>query len=150
MPATPTTLTIPMLLDGKVTMGSSAYSVLRAAGYDLAAAGNGSAVRYGPQAVKDLAQRFGQPLLAANLPDPATGRLVAGLAPFAILDLAGARVAVIGMTAPMDLYAFFGLTPLDPAAILPGLIAKVRAKGARTVILLSHLGARDDQELADA
>jgi 5'-nucleotidase len=48
----------------------------------------------------------------------------------------------------MDLYSLFGLTPLDPATILPGLIAKVRGKGARTVILLSHLGARDDQELA--
>jgi 5'-nucleotidase len=138
----------PTLLESNMTKGSAVYAVLRAAGYDLAAAGNATAIRYGPQAVKDLALRFGQPLLAANLPDPATGRLVDGLAPFAILNLAGARLAVIGMTAPMDLYSLFGLTPLDPAAILPGLIARVRAKGARTVVLLSHLGARDDQELA--
>jgi 5'-nucleotidase len=138
----------PTLLESNMTKGSSVFAVLRAAGYDLAAAGNATALRYGPQAVKDLAVRFGQPLLAANLPDPATGRLVAGLAPFAILNLAGAKVAVIGMTAPMDLYALFNLTPLDPAAILPGLIAKVRGKGARTVIILSHLGAREDQELA--
>jgi 2',3'-cyclic-nucleotide 2'-phosphodiesterase (5'-nucleotidase family) len=138
----------PTLLESNMTKGSAVYAVLRAAGYDLAAAGNGAALRYGPQAVKDLALRFGQPLLAANLPDPATGRLVAGLAPFAILNLAGARVAVIGMTAPMGDYALFGISPLDPATILPGLIAKVRGKGARTVILLSHLGARNDQELA--
>jgi 5'-nucleotidase len=137
----------PTLLESNMTKGGAVFAVLRAAGYDLAAAGNGTAIRYGPQAVKDLALRFGQPLLAANLPDPATGRLVAGLAPFAILNLAGARVAVIGMTAPMDLYALFGISPLDPAAILPGLIAKVRGKGARTVILLSHLGAREDQDL---
>ncbi len=138
----------PTLLESNMTKGSAVFAVLRAAGYDLAAAGNATALRYGPQAVRDLSVRFGQPLLAANLPDPATGRLVAGLAPFALLNLAGAKAAVIGMTAPMDLYALFNLTPLDPAAILPSLIAKVRAKGARTVILLSHLGARDDQELA--
>ncbi|MDP3045933.1 MAG: bifunctional UDP-sugar hydrolase/5'-nucleotidase [Chloroflexota bacterium] len=138
----------PTLLESNMTKGSAVYAVLRAAGYDLAAAGNATAIRYGPQAVKDLALRFGQPLLAANLPDPATGRLVAGLAPFAILNLAGTRVAVIGLTAPMDLYALFNVSPLDPAAILPGLIAKVRGKGARTVMLLSHLGSKDDQVLA--
>jgi 5'-nucleotidase len=138
----------PTLPESNMTKGSAVYAVLRAAGYDLAAAGNGTAIRYGPQAVRDLALRFGQPLLAANLPDQAAGRLVAGLAPFAILNLAGCRVAVIGMTAPMDAYALFGTSPLDPAAILPGLIAKVRGKGARTIVLLSHLGARDDQTLA--
>jgi 5'-nucleotidase len=138
----------PTLLESNMTKGSAVYAVLRAAGYDLAAAGNGAALRYGPQAVKDLALRFGQPLLAANLPDPATGRLVAGLAPFAILNLASARVAVIGMTAPMEDYALFGISPLDPVTVLPSLIAKVRGKGARTVILLSHLGAMDDRELA--
>ncbi len=138
----------PTLLESNMTKGSSVFAVLRAAGYDLAAAGNATALRYGPQTVRDLALRFGQPLLAANLPERASGRLVAGLAPFAILSLAGAKAAVIGMTAPMELYALFSLTPLDPAAILPGLIAKVRGKGARTVILLSHLGAREDQDLA--
>ena len=138
----------PTLLESNMTKGSAVYAVLRAAGYDFAAAGNATALRYGPQAVRDLALRFGQPLLAANLPEAATGRLVAGLAPFALLSLAGAKAAVIGMTAPMELYALFNLKPLDPAAILPGLIAKVRGKGARTVILLSHLGAREDQELA--
>ena len=124
--------------------------LLRAAGYDLAAMGNSTAIRYGPQAVAALAERFGQPLLAGNIPDPATGRLIAGTVPMRLLTVAGVRMAFVGLTAPMGLYSFFKVKPWQPADVLPGLIAEARRLGARTIVLLSHLGARDDQALAAA
>jgi 2',3'-cyclic-nucleotide 2'-phosphodiesterase (5'-nucleotidase family) len=138
----------PTLPESNITKGAALYSLLRAAGYDLAALGNATPIRYGPQAVPALAGRFGQPLLSANLPDPATGTLVAGTEPYRLVDVGGTPVAFIGLTAPMDAYAFFKLKPLAPAEVMPGLLAEARARGARAVIVLSHLGARDDRELA--
>ena len=112
--------------------------------------GNSTAIRYGPQAVAALAERFGQPLLAGNIPDPATGRLIAGTVPMRLLTVAGVRMAFVGLTAPMGLYSFFKVKPWQPADVLPGLIAEARRLGARTIVLLSHLGAVDDQALAAA
>ncbi len=140
----------PSLPESNITKGAALFSLLRAGGYDLAALGNATPIRYGLQAVADLAGRFGQPLLSANLPDPATGRLLAGTEPYRLVDVGGTSVAFIGLTAPMDAYAFFKMTPWKPEEVTPGLVAEARSRGARAVIVLSHLGAKDDRALAAA
>ena len=58
-------------------------SILRGAGCDWAALGNAIPMRYGPQAVADLGEYFGRPLLCANMLDQ-QGQLLAGLQPYAI------------------------------------------------------------------
>lgn len=137
------------LLESSMTRGSAVAALLRTAGYDLVTLGNTTPMRYGPQVILGLAQRFGQPLLAANMLDANTGQLKSGLVPFAIRAFGDATVGIIGLTAPGSVYSVFkDLRLVDPVAILGDLIAQVRAAGAQTVVLLSHLGFSDDQKVA--
>jgi len=137
-----------ILLESSMTKGSAVMAMLRSAGYDQAALGNATPLRYGPQAVQGLAEGLKQPLLCANMIDPDTGHLVAGLAPYMIQTFGQVKVGIIGLTAPMSIYSVFKLVLADPLAVLPDLIAQVRSLGAQTVMLLSHLGSAVDQQLA--
>jgi len=138
------------LLESSMTKGSAVSALMRAAGYDLAALGNTTPMRYGPQVIPGLAKRFGQPLLAANMFNAATGQLLDGLTPYVIQKFGDTTVGIIGLTAPGSVYSVFKDLRLgEPIAILPALIAQVRAEGAQMVVLLSHLGFSDDQKVAE-
>jgi 2',3'-cyclic-nucleotide 2'-phosphodiesterase (5'-nucleotidase family) len=139
-----------ILYESSITKGRAMMAILRGAGYELEALGNASPARYGPQAVAGLADGFGRPLLCANMIDPVTGRLVAGLEPYTLQACGDITLGIIGLTAVMRNYAaFFRLLLREPAEILPDLIAEVRQRGARTIVLLSHLGSKQDIALAE-
>jgi 2',3'-cyclic-nucleotide 2'-phosphodiesterase (5'-nucleotidase family) len=124
-------------------------TLLQSAGYGLEALGNGSPLRYGPQATSGLAESLGRPLLCANMRDVGTGQLISGVVPYAIQTFGDLKVGVIGLTATMrSMYAAFGVILDDPVAVLPDLIAQVRALGAQTVVLLSHIGSETDRQVA--
>lgn len=136
------------LLESSLTKGSAMEAVLRGAGCDYVALGNAIPIRYGQQAVAELAKHFGRPLLCANMKDE-NGKLVEGLEPFSMHTFDAFRVGLIGLTAPIRSYTtFFKLNLEQPAEILPDLIAEAKAQGAKTILLLSHLGSIPDQELA--
>ncbi|CAG1021845.1 5'-nucleotidase / UDP-sugar diphosphatase [Methylococcales bacterium] len=137
------------LFESGMTKGSAVAALLRAAGYDQATLGNSTPMRYGFQVIPELSRRFGQPLLAANMFDAMTGHLLSGLAPFAIRTFGDTQVGIIGVTAPSTIYSVFkGVRVDDPIPLLPDLIAQVRAQGAQTIVLLSHLGFSEDQKVA--
>lgn len=138
------------LLASSLTKGSAMEAILRGAGCDYVALGNAIPTRYGPQAVADLAKCFGRPLLCANMKN-ASGQLIEGLEPFSIETRDSLKVGLIGLTWPDDSYAtFFKLQVDQPEAVLPGLIAEVKARGAKTILLLSHLGSTADQAVAES
>ncbi|MBN1890215.1 MAG: bifunctional metallophosphatase/5'-nucleotidase [Thermoflexales bacterium] len=137
-------------LESSATKGGAMMAVLRSAGYDLAVLGNATPLRYGPQAIGNLAERFGRPLLGANMLDAATGQPVAGLEPYTVQTFGDLKLGVIGLTDPMPFYSFFDTITLgNPLSVLPGLIAQARSRGAQTVALLSHLGSPKDKMLAE-
>lgn len=137
-----------IMLESSLTKGSAMEAILRGAGCEHVALGNAIPIRYGQQAIGDLAKHFGRPLLCANLLDE-HGMMIDGLKPMAFETYGALKVAIIGLTAPLDVYStFFKLQVGQPAALLPGLISEARSQGARTIILLSHLGSNPDQELA--
>ncbi len=139
-----------VLLESSMTKGGAAIAMLRAAGCDLAALGNTTPMRYGPRAIQGLVERFGKPLLAANMFDAQTGALVGGLAPFVVQEFGEARVGIIGLTAAGNIYSVFKDVHVgDPLALLPGLVQQVRGLGAQTVVLLSHLGFGNDRQVAE-
>jgi 5'-nucleotidase len=137
------------LLESSLTKGSAMNAILRGAGCDYVALGNAIPARYGIQPIKDLGASFGRPLLCANLFDE-NGELIQGLEPFTAIDLQCQKVGIIGITAPLESYrTFFHLKTKEPVEILPELIANLRDHGARTIILLSHLGSKADTEVAE-
>ena len=138
-----------VLLESSLTKGSAMQAILRGAGCDWAALGNGIPMRYGPGAVADLGEYFGRPLLCANLLDQ-NGQLLAGLQPYALEAIEGLKIGLIGLTVPSEVYqTFFQVDVLGPVDVLPGLVERVRLEGAKTVILLSHLGSPNDRQIAE-
>jgi len=137
------------LLESSLTKGSAMEAILRGAGCEHAALGNAIPLRYGYQAVADLAKHFGRCLLCANMKDE-NGRMVDGLIPFAIESFDSFQLGIIGLTAPMDEYrSFFKMHMDEPGDVLPELIAQARAQGAHTILFLSHLGSEVDKEMAE-
>ncbi|MFZ1627803.1 MAG: bifunctional UDP-sugar hydrolase/5'-nucleotidase [Anaerolineae bacterium] len=138
-----------ILLESSLTRGAAVMSLLAAAGYELQALGNASILRYGPRILPEHRARFGRPLLCANLVERSSGNLPAGLTPYTIVPCGDVRIGVIGLSAPIPVYTVFDLEPRQPQDVLPDLIAQVRAAGAQTIVLLSHLGSKADQQLAE-
>jgi 5'-nucleotidase len=139
-----------ILYESSITKGRAMMVVLRGAGYELEALGKATPLRYGPQAIAGLAEDFGRPLLCANMFQPDSDRLVAGLEPYVLQRFGELTAGIIGLTAPLPPYEeFFKLNLGDPLQMLPNLIGEVRAHGAQLIILLSHLGSKQDRVIAE-
>ncbi len=136
------------LLESSLTKGSAMNAILRGAGCEYVSLGNAIPIRYGEKPIADMAAAFGRPILCANL-SHRDGSRIQGLEPFTITEVNGHKIGIIGLTDPTDGYeTFFKLKTYKPLDILPEMIASIRAQGAKTVILLSHLGSQKDAEIA--
>ena len=137
------------LLESSLTRGSAMDAMLNAATCDHVALGNAIPVRYGEQAIPDLVKYLGKPILCANL-HAADGSILPGLEPFRIESMGALKIAFIGLTTPLSLYdSIFHLSIQNPLDVLPGLVKTVRELGAKTVIVISHIGSLRDKELAE-
>jgi hypothetical protein len=93
------------------------------------------------------------PVVSANLYDAAGKRL---FPPDRIVDAAGLKVGIFGVTRPLPedaaLWAGWKIEARDPAAAARDEIASLRARGARLVIALLHVGNGPDERklLAEA
>ncbi|MEA5077068.1 MAG: bifunctional UDP-sugar hydrolase/5'-nucleotidase [Anaerolineaceae bacterium] len=135
-------------LESSLTKGAAMDALLAASGCDAAALGNAIPIRYGHQAIAGLSRAFGKPILCANLLDE-HGQQIEGLQPYQWLELDGFKIVLIGLTDPLPPYeTIYHLKTSAPQQILPELVLEVRAAGARTVILLSHLSSPVDLDLA--
>lgn len=136
-------------LESSLTKGSAMEAILRGAGCDFVALGNAIPIRYGPEAIENLANHFGKPLLCGNMLNR-QGNPLNGLEPFTILTLGKLNVGLIGLTDPMEVYrAVFKLDAKTPEDVLPDLIIQARDQGAKFLILLSHLSSTADQRVAE-
>jgi 5'-nucleotidase len=136
-------------LESSLTKGSAMEAILRGAGCDYVALGNAIPLRYGPEAVENLAVHFGKPLLCGNIFN-LQGELIDGLEAYAVQTFGSLKVGLIGLTDPMDVYrAVFKLDAKKPGDVLPSLIEKVRSQEAKFIILLSHLSSPVDQQLTE-
>ena len=96
--------------------------------------------------LRRLAKGARVPLLASNLYGRDGKRLFDA---DKIVDAAGLKIGVFGVTAPPtpdDAAAFkaAGIEARDPAAAARDEVASLRARGARIVVALVHVGERDD------
>jgi len=137
-----------ILLESALTRGSAMDAVLHSAGCDQVALGNAIPFRYGIQAIEGLAESFGKPLLCANM-FWQEGSRPKGLTPYVIENLGAFSVGIIGFTAPMNAYQSFKIELKPPENIAPALVNTVKAEGADFVMVLSHLGLKNDIRLAE-
>lgn len=133
-----------------VTKGAAFAPILNAMGYTLQTMGNDIALTYGPQAMAAVAARSNFPILAANCRDGAAP-LPQGLHEYALIPLPNGRtMGVIGLTSPWNgMYEVFGLHFPDFFDVARNLVAKLSSQNVAPIILLSHLGLREDRQLAE-
>jgi 2',3'-cyclic-nucleotide 2'-phosphodiesterase (5'-nucleotidase family) len=139
------------LLESDLSKGAALYRVLKTAGYDASAVGNGAALSYGPQVLETIAHSSELPLLCANLltldDEP-----VPGTQPTLILVCGPIRVGLIGLTAEMGgaYSTMFPITMPDVFKTARDQIDALRQRGCQVIGVLSHLGYEMDIQLARA
>ncbi len=133
-----------------VTKGRAFPRILAAMGCDLQALGNAISVTYGPQAAGEMARRSDFPVLAAQFFNGDTP-LVEGFRPYALFPLNDqVKLGVVGLTVHIPrLYQLFGLKTPHFLGAARRWVTAVAAGGARPVVILSHLGLREDIQLAE-
>ncbi|ADV66812.1 bifunctional metallophosphatase/5'-nucleotidase [Deinococcus maricopensis] len=150
----------PLVLSGGDTFqGTLLYNVYKGLadvlfmnlmGYDAMAVGNHE-FDDGPGALAAFAQRARFPMLAANLDLSAEPRLRDLIKPYAVLNVAGQQVGVIGAITPdLPLISSPGenVKMLDLKASLQGSVQALQAQGVNKIILLSHLGYTLEKDVA--
>ena len=129
------------------TRGAAMHRLLAQAGCDAATVGNAAWLRYGTDVLAEHARVSPHPQLLANF-TPVTGPV-----PSTLLG----DVGVFGLTAPMRGWfpeVDFRFEPLDELESARRASRDLRARGARFVVLVSHLGLEtpsepwDDRRLA--
>ena len=132
--------------------GQAAAQVMNRLGYDAMAVGNHE-FDDGPQTLGRFAERIRFPLLAANMDVTAEPRLAGRVAPWAVLELGGERVGIVGLTTeetPSISSPGANIRFSDLAAALKGAVAALTQKGIDKIIALGHVGYWRDINLARA
>jgi 5'-nucleotidase len=150
-------------LESNLNEGAAIVAAYNALGYTAAAIGNHE-FDFGPVgeratpataaddprgALKARAREAHFPVLAANLVDRSTGQAVAwpNVQPSALVDVAGIRVGLVGVTTSGTLHATIAgntvglqIAPLEPTILSEA--TRLRARGAGVVVVLAHAGGR--------
>lgn len=126
-----------------LTDGASVIALLGKMGVDAMTLGNHE-FDNGRETMERVLGKAAYPILCANILDEATGSVLPFAKPYVILERAGLRIGVIGVTTAYTPYMvradrFTGYTVLPPEKVLDPLIREVREKGADVVVVLSHL-----------
>lgn len=139
---------------GKLSEGAAIIRVMNAAGYDFTVPGNHE-FDYGMDRFFQLSKQLKGGYYSANLLDMRTGKLV--LPPYKIFDVAGVKIAFIGVTTPETLVSstpayfqdnngnfIYGFYESDDGGRLYRQLQKyideAKAQGAEYVFLVGHLG----------
>jgi 2',3'-cyclic-nucleotide 2'-phosphodiesterase (5'-nucleotidase family) len=134
-----------------VFRGEPVIEIMNALNFDAMAIGNHE-FDWGRSVLAHLQASAHFPFLSANVTDR-KGQPLPGVEPYTLLERKGVKVAVIGITTPETAFTtkpdnVSGLTFLGPKNVLPRIITDVKAKGAKLIIVLSHLGLDADKKMA--
>jgi 2',3'-cyclic-nucleotide 2'-phosphodiesterase (5'-nucleotidase family) len=125
-----------------LTKGTAMHRLLALTGCDAVTVGNACWLRYGPGILAEHARVTPYPHLLANFGG------VEGPVPSVLLG----GVGIFGLTAPFDRFAHdleWGFERLDILETARRTARHLRDRGAELVVLLSHLGYRDPEEVWD-
>ena len=133
------------------TEGKAVVAPVNALKLDLGIPGNWEVV-YGAKVLEERAKEFRHPLIAANLRDAKTKKLV--FPPYFVKDVAGVRIGVIGYTDPdvpeRQPPSYSKGLSYDGVHVLPPLIETLRRKEkVDVVVLLTHVGLPKSIRLAE-
>ena len=123
---------------------------MNAIGFDAMVLGNHEFNR-GPDVLADFVRAASFPVISGNTRVGNGEALAEVLQEHVILEVAGERVAILGVTTPDTAFLSSpgpNVTFENDIAYLQEAVARVRADGVTKVIVLSHVGFGRDQEIA--
>ena len=129
--------------ESDLTKGRANFALLEAMGVDASVIGNGEALQWGRGALARLVASVNFPVLAANLVDCTDPERLAvpGQQAAVLLDCGGFPLGLVGVTQDQGSgYARYGYCAGDIQGKLRQAVDRLRAQGARFILLLSHLG----------
>lgn len=130
------------------TQGKANVKLLAAMAYDAVAFGNNEGLSYTRAELDELFGDAPFPVLCANLTDVTDGSRPDWMLPAALIEKAGLKIALLGLTAPyQEFYELLGWRTEDPFRTAQEWVPKLREE-ADAVVLLSHLGLRQDERMA--
>lgn len=131
--------------DGQVNI-----KLLQECGYEAITLGNNEGLTYTPEALERLygnVTEFG--IICANLVDLESGDRPEWMSPSRIVTKNGLRIGLIGATAAFsEFYELLGWKATDPLAAIRSEAEKLRGQ-AEVIVVLSHLGIRYDEAMAE-
>jgi 5'-nucleotidase len=119
-------------------------------GLDYAVFGNHE-FDFGPDVLRQRIAESKFAWLGANVFDNKTGKLFADTPAFVVREIGGVRVGIFGLVLPETKTTSSPGPDLDfrdACATAREIIPQLRARGANTIIALTHLSMREDKELA--
>jgi 2',3'-cyclic-nucleotide 2'-phosphodiesterase (5'-nucleotidase family) len=132
-----------------LTRGAGMHRLLSTAGCQAETVGNGGILRYGFEVLTNYSAAARYPLLLANVRE-LDGSLPPGVQATTMLLAGEIRLGLIGITDNIGhtYDEFFSMLVLPEFPLVRELAAQLRKEGADAVILLSHMGLKQDRELA--
>ncbi|MBW5447787.1 bifunctional metallophosphatase/5'-nucleotidase [Cohnella sp. CFH 77786] len=130
------------------TSGRVNRSLLQAIGYDALVPGNNEGLTYTFEQLDAFYEGLTIPVVCANFRPMRPHRQVRWLVPSLTIRKSGLDVALIGLTAPYNVYyQLLGWQADDPFESAAREVERLR-KTADVIVVLSHLGLRQDERLA--
>lgn len=130
------------------TSGAVNRAILETIGYDAVLMGNNEGLSYSPEELDELFRDMPIPVVCANMVLKETGKCPEWMIPTKTIERSGIRIGLIGLTAPFsDYYELLGWDALNPLSIIKDEVKRLR-KEVDLLILLSHLGLRQDEQIA--
>ncbi|MDR6879192.1 bifunctional UDP-sugar hydrolase/5'-nucleotidase [Bacillus sp. 3255] len=135
------------------TEGTNAIAnleIMNATGYDAMVVGNNEGLTFTPDLLREAVQTYAKfPILGSNIRELATMETPDWLVPSVTLEKSGLRIGLIGVTAAYPIYyELLGWQVTDPIEAVRAHTALLRPQ-TDLIVVLSHLGLRMDQRLAE-
>ncbi|MCM3618949.1 bifunctional metallophosphatase/5'-nucleotidase [Sutcliffiella horikoshii] len=131
----------------EATGGKANTALLNKLRYDFVTFGNNEGITLDHQGLSELYEEAEFPVLAANLFEE-DGGYPQWVKPYEVKDMDGINVAFFGVTVfYQHFYSLLGWKIEDPYTILEKYLPELKEK-ADIIVVLSHLGISDDEELA--
>ncbi len=133
------------------TDGLVNVAVLNATGYDAVTLGNNEGLTYTPDVLRSLyAEHAEFAVVLGNMFETSTGLIPEWAKAWQLVERDGLRIGLIGATAAFsEFYRLLGWDVRDPFPIIGEAVRQLRPQ-ADILVLMSHLGLRSDERLAEA
>src|SRR5437867_4237403 len=144
--------TLSPSIESRVLRGAQMVAALNAIGLDLATFGNHE-FDFGPDVLRERMAESKFAWLSANVVDRPSGRVFGGARPDLLLTFDGLAVGFLGLTTPETAWVSSpgpDVVFVDPRVTGREAALRLRARGAKLVVAITHQGMAADRALAGA